>query len=102
MRHARNSTIKPDTIEYGGFLVIDAHGAMRLTRQTPPLAPGERSVKLQLKVPRALFRTPSLMASITIPPDTAPPEITAETVSAVENALRAGTGLDFCITVGGA
>lgn len=98
---ARHSSSTATSISYSGYLVIDTTGAMKLSRGQPALRPGERSVSLLLTVPKALFRTPSLTAKVTIPEDTTPPAITAETVSNIENALRLGTGLNFEIIVGG-
>lgn len=97
---SRHSMLYGDTIEYSGWLIIDSQGGMKLSRPPPRLAAGERALSLVVKVPKTLFKTPSLKATITIPPDTSPPEISAETVAGIENALKIGTGMEFSVTVG--
>lgn len=96
----RHSVITGTTIEYSGHLIVDGKGGMKLSRSQPGLAPGERAIKLTVKVPRAIFKTPALVASIEVPQDTSPPVINAETLGQIENALSMGVGLKVSVTVG--
>ena len=97
---ARNTMVTGNSISFEGWLVISSTGKMSLTRNSPKLSPNERAVNLSLKVPKALFKTPALKASITIPDSVIPPEISAGTIAQLENVLKSGMGMDFEITVG--
>jgi hypothetical protein len=101
MMAPRHSNTYGSSIVFAAWLVIDDIGRMSLTRGQPKLSPKERAVSLTLTVPKSLFKTPSLKASITIPETVVPPEISAGTIAQLENVLKAGMGLDFKITVGG-
>lgn len=54
-------------IRYGGYLIVDKGGAMRLSRRPPPLSAGEVAIGLQVDVPRAVFERPQLKAEVTVP-----------------------------------
>ncbi len=58
--------ITPDSVEMAFNLIFDEEGGLRLTRGEGKLDRGERSMGLTLKVPRSLWRTPQLKATIEI------------------------------------
>jgi hypothetical protein len=78
-------------------LVFDEAGTLKLSRSEPRLNRGERSMALALKVPRTLWQTPQLSASIEI---TDPGNPKAEIdVKAASDALREVTGLDIDVQI---
>jgi hypothetical protein len=89
----RHFHMDQNTITYEGNLIVDAKGGMRLTRAEGQLNPGERSVAVTLKVPRAVFRTPTLRAVITMPETSMPAELTAEGKAELEEKIRSATDL---------
>lgn len=97
-RYARHSVIEQKRITYSGWLVVDELGAMRLSRAEPGLASGERAISVSLQVPRSLFRTPTLRATVVVPDGAAPALIEAETVAELERAVKAATGLELVLT----
>lgn len=95
----RHSSIRATEIEYTLNLVFDDKGGCRMTRGPGGLAMNERAVALTVSLPRALFRTPSLSAKLTIDaPDQPPPTID---LHAVEAAVRGVIGADVRISVEG-
>lgn len=95
----RHSAITAARIVYGLWLIFDESGSIRLTRARPAIGRGERAMELSLAVPRSLFRTPELSASITIESsDNPPPYID---ISAAETALRQAIGCDVEISIKG-
>lgn len=86
------SDVRRDEITYHGWLVIDSKGGMRLTRADPSLSKNERGVKVDLKVPASIFKTPSLGVKIDIA-DPDGPAIMASAVSDAASAIR-GRGIE--------
>jgi hypothetical protein len=82
---ARNSRITNNEVIYGFYLVFEEAGGVRLTRTEPHLDRAERAMFVQAKLPRTLWRTPSLRASIDI-------EIAGD-------ALRSALGVDVDLKV---
>jgi hypothetical protein len=84
------------TMTFGLYLIFARDGAARMTRTTPQLGRGERSMYLDIKIPTKIFETPSLRAAITIPEPDARPEIDIE---AARIALAEALGCDIVMTV---
>jgi hypothetical protein len=81
-----------------GWLAFNINGAARWTKGEPTVGRHERAINVRLQVPRALFNTPTLRASITIPDDAAPLayEIDAQTVA---EALKSSLGVDVDVQI---
>ncbi len=74
-------------------------GAMRITKQKPDTAADEIAVRVVMEIPEALFRRPSLEASITIPAGSSRDAvITAEVQSNIAAIIREQTGLTVTIS----
>lgn len=95
----KNTKVEKDHMIFWGWLVLDAWGGMKLSRGETKLDPGERAMRLAVKVPTAIFNVPSLRATVVVPDSTQPLQIAAETVADIENIMRAGTGMDITVTV---
>ena len=95
----RESCISRDSIEYSFWLAMAEDGTLTMTRKEPRLDRRQRAMALTLKVPRTIFRTPTLKASIEI----ADPGLTAPAIdiSAASAALRDVIGCDVQIEVKG-
>lgn len=93
----RFSSIRRDEIEYSYWLVFDDEGGVRLSRGQPSLSPCERGMSLSTTLPRSLFATPQLRATINITDQGAPAmEID---VNAAGTALAAALGCEVVMTV---
>lgn len=87
----RSSFRRGDHIEYGGWIVVDAGGGMRMTRQEPRVGNNERKVFVVLRVPLAVFKTPELRAELTFVG--APAENNIAQVEAAVQEVVSGFGL---------
>jgi hypothetical protein len=91
------STNRGDHWEVALHLIFDSTGGVRLTRGRPDLSRNERSMELVVKVPHALFRTPTMRASIDIQATetaVAPIDLTA-----AAEALKLALGVDVDIRI---
>jgi hypothetical protein len=93
----RTSRVSNDTVEMAFYLVFNEAGSVRLTRTEGKLDRGEKSMGLMLKVPRSLWKTPQLRATVEIA-DPGVPQATID-VQAASAALREVTGLDIDVRV---
>jgi hypothetical protein len=94
---ARNSIRRATHWEIGLWLIFSDQGDVRLTRTTPGLNRNERAMSLTVKVPYALFRQPTLRATIAIDaPDASVPTID---LTAASEALRASLGVDVDVRI---
>lgn len=94
---SRHSVVRSDQIEAALFLIFKANGDVRMTRGQPDLSRDERALALTAKIPVALFRTPTLQATLTIDtPETPAPTID---VHAASEALRGVVGCDVDVVV---
>ena len=80
------------------WLVFSEDGSVRLTRTMPRLDRNERSMFMSSKLPKSLWITPSLRASIEVDQDQAPAEIKLD-VAAASEALRAALGVDIDLVI---
>ena len=82
------------------WLTINSNKSVRITHNQPSLAANEISVKLQIKIPDALFKKPRLEAKIEIPEEAVGPDmIDSHVVENVQEAIKSVTGLEFHIDV---
>lgn len=78
---------------YGADKGLEEPGSVRVAKKRPALANDEVAVQVHLGLPTALFNRPSLTARIEVSDTAAPAEITAETISNIQEILEEGTGL---------
>lgn len=93
------------------YLVVTAkqnrygqRGSMTLqsftTRKTKPdVGRDEIAIKLKLKLPASLFVRPTLAAEIGIEGDVPTIDLSPETVTSIQDVIRAQSGLDIELTV---
>lgn len=94
---AQYSVNRGDHWDVGFHLIFDSKGGVRLTRGAAALHRDERDMALNVKVPHALFKTPSLRATIAIEaPEAAVPPIDLTTAA---QALREALGVDVDIKI---
>ncbi len=76
------------------------YSSPRVTSKKPSLKRNEIAVRMSAGLPIALFKQPSLTASIDVPEGTTlSSEISAETVSNIEEALSAVAGVDVTLEI---
>ena len=93
----RSSVVRSQEIEYSFWLIFDDNGGMRFTRTEPGLDRNERAMSMTAKLPRSLFKTPTLSGSINVPDQTGGP-ISID-VGAASEALRSALGVDIDLKV---
>lgn len=93
----RASLIRSEHIDYGFWLIFGSDGSMRFTRTEPTATRGERKMKCQATLPRSLFRTPELKATISV--SDAGAHTFEIDVTAVSDALRQTVGCDIDLRI---
>lgn len=88
----RSTIFKAEEIVFGFWLVFDRSGQIRLARTEPSLDRDERSMYCEVTLPRALWRTPQLRATISIADPG--PESRKIDIAAAGDALRGALGCD--------
>lgn len=79
------------------WLVFDSDGSMRMSRTEPSCGRSEHRMKMAATLPKSLWKTPSLSASITLSdPGTPPLRID---ITAAQEALRQTLGVDVDLRV---
>lgn len=94
---AHRSAIRHDHIEYAFWLTFDATGGVRMTRNPPAVGRGERAMSLLTKLPKSLFTTPTLSASIVLS-DEGVGQMTID-VEAANAALKQALGVDIDLRI---
>lgn len=94
---ARYSTVRSDSIEYSFWLVFGVDGSLHMTRGEPNICRGERAMHCSATLPKSLFKTPELRATIGVN-DTTPSELNID-VAAAGDALRQVVGCDIDLQV---
>lgn len=94
---AHRSAIRHDHVEYGFWLTFDATGGVRLTRNPPAVGRGERAMSIITRLPKSLFTTPTLSASITLS-DEGVGQMTID-VEAANAALKQALGVDIDLRI---
>jgi hypothetical protein len=81
-----------------GYLVIRKTGMVRFVKNCPGLDWNEISMKINMVVPDALFRKPTLSAKIVVPEDAATlTEIPAEVIESCKEAIQTATGMKVIV-----
>ncbi|MFG1461786.1 hypothetical protein V5F77_02720 [Xanthobacter sp. DSM 24535] len=93
----RHSCMGPNEISYSFWLVFDAAGSMRFSRGEPSVSRDERAMACTATLPRSLFSTPTLKATIGI--SDAVPSAFHIDVEAAGAALRQVVGCDIDLQV---
>jgi hypothetical protein len=97
---ARHTYVGNGKMEFNCHLVLKSDGSMRLARGQTALGASERALALQLTVPQSIFKTPSLRATIEVEGGTdRNGVITAEKVTAAQDAIAGALGVDVVVTV---
>lgn len=94
---ARPSTVRHDHIEYALWLTFDNMGGVRMTRNPPNVHRDERALSLVCKLPRSLFSTPTLRATIVLS-DEGVGQMTID-VDAANVAIREALGVDIDLRI---
>lgn len=92
----RSTVTRGDSLVFGVNLILCADGTARMTRQPCGLDRDERSLFLEVAVPKKLFETPTLRAQIDVPDLATVPMVN---VDAARAALREALGVDVHIEV---
>lgn len=94
---ARDTTVKDGIAYYSLWLIFHRDGTVRITRGQPDCDRNERALALTAKIPVAIFRTPTLSATLTI----SDPGPTAQQidVAAASEALSGALGCDIDLVV---
>lgn len=71
----------------------------RVVSKKPAVGRDEIALQLRIRVPAALFEKPTLGATISVNGDVPQMDLTPETVTTVQDLIRAQTGLDVQLTV---
>ena len=71
----------------------------RTLKTKPDVARDEIALKLNLKLPAALFEKPTLSASINVDADVPMLELSPETIHTIEDLIRSTAGLDVQLSV---
>lgn len=79
------------------WLAFNSEGGVRLTRGQPNLGRSERGMQMSVKVPHALFKTPSLRATMTI--EAPEPIVPPIDLTAAAEALKQTLGCDIDIKI---
>lgn len=95
--NAPASVIRADHIEYSFWLSFRDDGTMRFTRTKPGVYRGERAMRCSAKLPKSLFTTPTLSATITV--DDAGAAAMTVDVRAASDALSLALGVDVDLRV---
>lgn len=93
----RFSTLRHSEIEYCFWLVFDAQGGMRLSRGEPTVGRDERAMSCSCKLPKTLFRTPTLSAQINVTEGGS--AAFSIDVAAASDALKTALGVDIDLQV---
>jgi hypothetical protein len=92
---AKGRTETATHLYYAIWLTFDYFGAVRVTKQEPDLSRNERAMFLKVGLPKALFTTPTLRATLEVDNAGSP----VLDVKAVAEAVKLATGLDIDVQV---
>lgn len=93
----KHSSSTATEINYSFWLVFGGDGTMRFSRSQPSSGRGERAISCLARLPRSLFRTPELKATITV--DAANVGDIQIDVAAAAEALREVVGVDIDLQI---
>lgn len=86
-----------DPMAFEFWLVFGSDGSMRFTRGQPHINRNERGMKCIAKLPKALFKTPELTATISFA-EGAPQDFKID-IEATGEALRHALGIDVDLKI---
>jgi len=95
----RYTIIRSDGLEYGFWLIFSMDGNVRMSRGEPSISRGERAMSCTAKLPKSLFKTPELKASIAIGEQI--PDTFQIDVAAASEALKQAVGVDVDLRISG-
>jgi hypothetical protein len=86
-------------LQFDFWLIFDEAGLVRLVRGMPDnLGRYERAMAMSATLPKSLWSTPSLRATISFPEGSAPAEIKID-VAAISEAVKGALGVDVDVRV---
>ena len=88
---------RADHWELSFWLIFDSSGGVRVTRGQPDLGRNERGMAMSVKLPFALFRVPSLQATMTI--EAPEPIVPPIDLTAAAEALKSALGVDIDVRI---
>ena len=94
-KHHRST---PTEIFYSLWLTFDQAGTVRLNRESPRLSPAERAMRVEVRLPKALWNIPQLSAEIVVPNPGQPGAIAAR-IEQFADQLKTAVGCDVVLTV---
>jgi hypothetical protein len=80
------------------WLVFNKHGKIHQTIREPDVSRDERKMQMQVDLPKSLWSTPALKASVRVTDDDNEPKFEID-LTAAGDALRAALGVDVDIQV---
>ena len=81
------------------YLTVNSRGSVKTTKTKPALDWDEIAINCNLELPDALFKKPSMEATIIIPDEAALPQIiTAETANNIKEAIEQAAGINVRIS----
>lgn len=89
----RQTTETKTDIAFSLWLIFARSGTVRATRTAPNLDRGERAMALSIVLPKSLWSTPALRATIEVPEVSAPPPTVD--IRAAADALKTVLGVDI-------
>lgn len=93
-RRGNNTGGDANTLRVWRYLCIDDAGRCRVTVDAPRLAATEIAMRLELSLPKALFKRPMLSAKVEIPESAVSPvRIETDVVNGIADAIKHATGL---------
>ena len=94
-KHHRSTTTE---IIYALWLTFDRDGGVRLNRESPSLSPDQRAMRLEVRLPKALWNIPHLSAEIAVP-DPGQPTAIAARIEQFADQIKSAVGCDVVLTV---
>lgn len=95
---ARNTYDRGKHLEFGFWLVFSRDGDMRMLRTEPGISRDERAMFVQANLPKSLWSTPVLRATITVTDDEHEPKFELD-LTAAGDAMREALGVDIDLQI---
>lgn len=98
-RYRKNVSMHSDTMIVSVYLAVDSSGGTRISVNPPALKPNEIKVALNLKIPKAIFKKPSLEATLEIPEGAGMGVITPKIQQQIKDAVYQSVGMELSVRV---
>lgn len=85
-------------IVFSFWLSFDPDGGVKLTRESPNLSARQRAMRVEARLPKALWNIPTLSAEIAVP-DPGQPDAIAARIEQFAEQLKTAVGCDVVLTV---